>query len=177
MKTLDETFLLDAAAVARNAGLPLRQKGARLWTCCPLHGEKTPSMCFFPDGKYHCFGCGAHGDAADLYAALHGVSLAEALRAVKGEARPAPKPKALTAAGLHRKLHEWKSERWTQACHELHEAEATIAELEGKNSPNQLAGLPAFYEAVSRKAAANDTLNLLDSATMAQLLKMCAEDK
>ena len=28
--------------------------------CCPLHGEKTPSMKLYPgEGGFHCFGCGA----------------------------------------------------------------------------------------------------------------------
>lgn len=133
-------------------------------------------MCFFPDGRFHCFGCGAHGDAADLYAALHGVPLAEALHTVRGGSA-APKTRAPTAADLRRKLDEWKSARWAQACRELHEAKAALTTLEGKHSPAQLAELPAFWEAADRIATANDTLNLLESASMAQLLKMCAEDK
>ena len=34
----------------------------------------------------------------------------------------------------------------------------------------------AYWNAVDRMAAAKDTLSLLESADMAQLLKMCAED-
>ena len=29
--------------------------------CCPIHGERHPSMKVYKDG-YHCFACGAHGD-------------------------------------------------------------------------------------------------------------------
>jgi len=166
----------EAISIAQKAGLILHQKGTRFWTCCPLHGEKTPSMCFFPDGKYHCFGCGAHGDAADLYAALHGVSLAEALRIVKGESfRPAPR--APTAADLRRKVEAWKSWKWAQACAELHEAQAVMIQIENTHTAAQLMTLDAYWEAIDRMAAANDTLNLLESASPAQLLKMCAEDK
>lgn len=166
---------LDAATVARNAGFDLRAKGSRLWACCPLHGEKTASLCFYPDGRFHCFGCGAHGDAADLYAALHGVTLAEALRICKGQSN-APKPKGPTAEDLRRKLDAWRSAKWTETCKELHAAQATMSELERRYTVAKLATLPEFWEAVERKATANDTLNLLDTASMAQLLKMCTED-
>lgn len=32
---------------------------------CPFHAEKTPS-CAVNAERYHCFGCGAHGDIADF---------------------------------------------------------------------------------------------------------------
>jgi RecA-family ATPase/DNA polymerase I-like protein with 3'-5' exonuclease and polymerase domains len=34
--------------------------------CCPFHDERTPSLHIYADGHYHCFGCGAHGQAQDL---------------------------------------------------------------------------------------------------------------
>jgi len=35
--------------------------------CCPFHEEKTASFNVVPSkGFYHCFGCGAHGNAADF---------------------------------------------------------------------------------------------------------------
>ena len=167
---------LNATDIAIQAGLSLKKNGTRFWTCCPLHGEKTPSMCFFPDGKFHCFGCGAHGDAADLYAALNGVPLAEALRIVKG-GDFVPKTKAPTAADLRRKVEEWKSARWAQACAELHEAQATIILLESTYIATQLMELEAYWTFLERIATAKDTLNLLESASPAQVLKMCEEDK
>ncbi|MDE7337059.1 MAG: DNA primase, partial [Clostridia bacterium] len=34
------------------------------WACCPFHHEKTPSFCLYEQTQsYHCFGCGAGGDA------------------------------------------------------------------------------------------------------------------
>lgn len=38
---------------------------------CPFHEDSTPSMAVYDDG-FHCFGCGWHGDAADLMMALNG---------------------------------------------------------------------------------------------------------
>lgn len=171
-----EARSFEALSIAREAGLHLRLKGSRFWACCPLHGEKTPSLCFFPDGKYHCFGCGAHGDAADLYAALHGVPLAEALRSVKG-GNLRPVPRAPTAADLRRKVEAWKSARWSQACIELHAAQAEMARLESTHTAEKLSEQDAYWDAIGRKAVATDILNLLESASPALLLKMCTEDK
>ncbi|MCL2818494.1 MAG: DNA primase [Actinomycetia bacterium] len=43
---------------------PLKRKGRLYWACCPLHQEKTPSFKVDPaTGLWHCFGCGAGGDA------------------------------------------------------------------------------------------------------------------
>lgn len=42
----------------------LKQKGRLHWGLCPFHGEKTPSFKVDPGSNlWHCFGCGAGGDA------------------------------------------------------------------------------------------------------------------
>jgi DNA polymerase I-like protein with 3'-5' exonuclease and polymerase domains len=33
---------------------------------CPFHNDSTPSLQIYADGHYHCYGCGAHGDVAEL---------------------------------------------------------------------------------------------------------------
>lgn len=45
---------------------------------CPFHADRTPSCKV--DRRYHCFGCGADGDAIDFVADLYGLSLIEAAR-------------------------------------------------------------------------------------------------
>ena len=44
--------------------MKLTRAGREYKGCCPFHDEKTPSF-YVNDAKgfYHCFGCGAHGDA------------------------------------------------------------------------------------------------------------------
>src|SRR6185295_15551370 len=42
----------------------LKKAGASWKACCPFHDERTPSFVIGKgDSHYHCFGCGAHGDA------------------------------------------------------------------------------------------------------------------
>lgn len=44
--------------------VPLQRSGAAYKALCPFHEEKTPSFTIQRgDTHYHCFGCGAHGDA------------------------------------------------------------------------------------------------------------------
>src|SRR5271170_4814528 len=44
--------------------LDFKKSGAAYKALCPFHDEKTPSfMIHKGDAHYHCFGCGAHGDA------------------------------------------------------------------------------------------------------------------
>lgn len=44
--------------------IDLKRSGASYKAICPFHDEKSPSfMVTKGDAHYHCFGCGAHGDA------------------------------------------------------------------------------------------------------------------
>jgi DNA primase len=44
--------------------VPLKKSGREFSACCPFHNEKTPSFTVSPTKQfYHCFGCGAHGNA------------------------------------------------------------------------------------------------------------------
>jgi DNA primase len=61
-------------------------KSGRQWkACCPFHGEKTPSFYIYDD-HYHCFGCGAHGDAIAFVMQAEGASFPEAVERLAGEA-------------------------------------------------------------------------------------------
>lgn len=42
----------------------LKKAGRNYQACCPFHNEKTPSFTVSQEKQfYHCFGCGAHGNA------------------------------------------------------------------------------------------------------------------
>lgn len=52
------------------------------WAICPLHRDTNPSLRVYADGHYYCFGCQAHGDVIDMYAALHRMTNREAIAAL-----------------------------------------------------------------------------------------------
>lgn len=58
------------------------KKAGRTWKgLCPFHPEKTPSFTVNPDRQaYHCFGCGAGGDAFRFLMETEKVSFVEALQ-------------------------------------------------------------------------------------------------
>ncbi|TXH14108.1 MAG: DUF3987 domain-containing protein [Hyphomicrobiaceae bacterium] len=58
--------------------VPLKRSGNIYKGNCPIHNENSPSFVVYDDG-YHCFGCGAHGDAIDFIVAVDGCSKAEAI--------------------------------------------------------------------------------------------------
>ncbi len=45
----------------------VKQVGRLAVMLCPFHGDTSPSLYLYPDdGHFHCYSCGAHGDAYDL---------------------------------------------------------------------------------------------------------------
>jgi DNA primase len=83
-------------------------RSGRQWKgCCPFHNEKTPSFYVYDDG-YHCFGCGAHGDAISFVMQTHGGSFPEAVEQLAREAGlevPRPTPEAAAAEQRRHDLH------------------------------------------------------------------------
>lgn len=58
----------------------LKQAGRTFKGLCPFHKERSPSFTVDPaKGFYHCFGCGAGGDAFKFVMEVHGLSFPEAL--------------------------------------------------------------------------------------------------
>lgn len=81
----------------------LTRAGREFKGCCPFHKEKTPSF-YVNDEKqfYHCFGCGAHGDAIRFLVEHDNVSFPEAVEQLAGKAGvPMPIQKQQTAADFH----------------------------------------------------------------------------
>jgi DNA primase len=65
----------------------LKRSGGSWMGLCPFHGEKSPSFSVVPARQfYHCFGCGAGGDAIRFLTEHLGLSFVEAVRDLAGRA-------------------------------------------------------------------------------------------
>ncbi|MCB1950216.1 DNA primase [Nitrosomonas sp.] len=74
----------------------LKKAGANYVACCPFHSEKTPSFTVSPVKQfYHCFGCGAHGNAISFLIEYRGIGFVEAVKELAfsiGLQVPEPQP-------------------------------------------------------------------------------------
>src|SRR5450755_761073 len=65
----------------------LDRKGRVFWGLCPFHKEKSPSFKVENERRtYHCFGCGAGGDAFKWLTESEGMTFPEAVQKLAGEA-------------------------------------------------------------------------------------------
>ena len=67
---------VSAEEAARYYGLDIKAHKAK----CPFHDDRTPSLYFFKDGCFRCFGCGTYGDSITFTAQYLGLRPIDALR-------------------------------------------------------------------------------------------------
>lgn len=69
-----------------NQRVPLKKAGSSYKACCPFHDEKSPSFNVSPSKQfYHCFGCGASGDALKFLMEYDGLSFVEAVESLAAQ--------------------------------------------------------------------------------------------
>src|ERR1700760_1968558 len=101
---LDELRVRTPMAGLIGRRVRLARSGKQWKGCCPFHGEKSPSFYVYDDG-YHCFGCGAHGDALTFVMQSQGLAFMEAVGQLAAEAGlEVPKPTPEAAAAENRRL-------------------------------------------------------------------------
>jgi DNA primase len=88
----------------------LQKAGREFRACCPFHNEKSPSF-YVNDDKafYHCFGCGAHGDAIRWMTDQRGLPFMDAVKELAqaaGMEMPAIDRQSVAAAERSKGLHE-----------------------------------------------------------------------
>ena len=97
---MDELRIRTPLATVVGRRVRLARSGRQWKGNCPFHGEKTPSFYVYEDGHYHCFGCGAHGDAIGFVMQSEGAGFMEAVERLAAEAGldvPKPTPEAAEA--------------------------------------------------------------------------------
>ncbi|WP_417761223.1 DNA primase [Shewanella sp.] len=66
--------------------VPLKKAGKNYAACCPFHSEKSPSFTVSRDKQfYHCFGCGAHGNAIDFVMEYDRLDFPDAIEELAGQ--------------------------------------------------------------------------------------------
>lgn len=98
--------VVSASDIERVVGgvVELKRSGHNLFGLCPFHGEKSPSFSVSPQKQiYHCFGCGANGDAISFLREHAALSFREAvveLAEMAGIPLPSSAPGAAPAPDL-----------------------------------------------------------------------------
>ncbi len=116
----------------------LTKAGREYKACCPFHNEKTPSFYVNDDKQFfHCFGCGAHGDAIGFTMRADHLSFPEAIEKLAGEAGldvprlgPAEREKAERAKTLGQAVEA--ACVWFQEKLRAPEGRAALAYLRGR---------------------------------------------
>lgn len=124
-----------ALEAAERLGWKLKRNGSKYWACCPLHGEKTASLCIYDSGTWYCFGCHKGGDTVRLYQEVFNLEPYPAAVMIAGDfgiplpdkekptIRVNPKP---TAFDLARVLEKKRDIQWAELCGVVHHANAIL---------------------------------------------------
>jgi len=107
---LDELRARTTLSTLIGKTVKILKAGREYKACCPFHHEKSPSFYVNDEkGFYHCFGCGAHGDAIRWMTDQRGLPFMDAIKelaAAAGMDVPAPDPRAAKRAERAQSLHD-----------------------------------------------------------------------
>jgi len=163
---------IPAHEAAGRLGLSLARRGERCWACCPIHGERTASLCFYPDGRYYCFGCHASGTTVDLYMAVTGQDALAAARqaaadfhlTVDASAPRAPRP-------IRPKREALREARRSRLCQMRAMREAADKKLQAYTGEDAWDD-PEFLLALQMRAQADELSGMIDSTDDAAALPL-----
>ena len=122
----------------------LKKAGKNYQACCPFHNEKSPSFTVSQEKQfYHCFGCGAHGNAIGFLMEYDGLAFPDAIEDLAGQIGvtvPRDESRQQTASGPaptadHYQLMEQAS-RFFQAS--LRQSTAAIDYLKGRGLSGEI---------------------------------------
>ena len=182
MSVFAQVRQITALEAAERLGRKLKKNGSKHWACCPLHGEKTASLCIYGDGTWYCFGCNKGGDAVRLYQEMFGLDakdaalrLAEDFGIRVDDHWTPPKEYKPTVFDLERALEARRNAEWSRLCSAVHRANAILGKYDAH--PESAWASKEFITALQARTAANERLDWLWSATLADLALEYREEK
>jgi DNA primase len=128
----------------------LKKGGANFQGLCPFHNEKSPSFTVSPAKQfYHCFGCGAHGNAIGFLMSYGGLGYVDAVKdlaSMTGMQVPEAQPRSREEAEreTERKAQETSLAAVTETAMEFYRAELkktprAIEYLKGRGLTGEIA--------------------------------------
>ena len=127
----------------------LTRAGREFKGCCPFHKEKTASFTVNDDKQfYHCFGCGAHGDALEFVMQQDNLSFIEAVEMLAAQAGmqvPEQSPQEVAQAKKEKSLHSLMDEAaqfFTHVLYNTKEGAEPLAYVRGRGMSEE--ALTAF---------------------------------
>jgi DNA primase len=107
---LDELRARTTLSTLIGRTVKVTKAGREFKACCPFHNEKSPSFTINDEkGFYHCFGCGAHGDAIRWMTDQRGLPFMDAVKELAASAGlevPAADPRAAERAERANSLYD-----------------------------------------------------------------------
>jgi DNA primase len=107
---LDELRARTTLSTLIGRTVKVTKAGREFKACCPFHNEKSPSFTINDEkGFYHCFGCGAHGDAIRWMTDQRGLPFMDAVKELAVNAGlevPAADPRAAERAERANSLYD-----------------------------------------------------------------------
>ena len=102
----------DMPTLVKDYAPDLRPSGSKKWQSrCPFHREKTASFTVYPD-HFHCFGCGASGNALTFIMKAEGLSFPEAAKALAARLGVSLEETSLTGGQARHAAQEAEFCRW-----------------------------------------------------------------
>ena len=150
----------------------LKRAGSSFKGLCPFHAEKSPSFTVSASRQtFHCFGCGAHGNAVGFLMEHHGLGFVEAVRDLAqqvglGVPEEAASPAEREVAAMHKHKQATLSEVLARAAEhyrkQLKANDRAVAYLKGRGLSGEVASrfllgyAPAGWRALASAFPAYD---------------------
>ncbi|MFN4329435.1 MAG: DNA primase [Limnobacter sp.] len=159
----------------------LKPAGANLQGLCPFHNEKSPSFTVSASKQfYHCFGCGAHGNAVGFLMEHLGLTFPEAVEQLAGNlGMDVPYEKGMDVPAEVRSEREQVLDLLAQAANwykgQLKANPVAIDYLKGRGLTGQIAQRfalgysPDKYQNLEVLVADYNSNSLLDTAGLTKL--------